>query len=195
MEMYRSTSIVTIEDVKNLLLAIGNDTSLSDDRKRTLKAIVSFLAYTGQRPVNASKITVQQVNNALSNAQPIIIVRAKQDKCNIKHEVPVHPHLISDLQYLTEGKDDNACIFNYRQLQKWLYENQFMLTECDDRFVTKHLRKFFEQYSDELGFSDVYKCYIMTHGMSGVQWTNYKRIRRESLYTQYISKWGGVAFE
>jgi len=113
----------------------------------------------------------------------------------MEHEVPVHPRLISHLQYLTEGKDDNACIFNYRQLQKWLYKKQIMLTEYDDRFVTKHLRKFFEQYSDELGFSDAYKCYIMTHGMSGVQWTNYKRIRQGSLYTQYMSRWGDVAFE
>ncbi len=195
MAMYESTSIVTITDVKNLLAAVESDRSLPDIRKKTLKAIVLFLAYTGQRPVNASTITVQQVKEALSKSQPTITMRAEQDKCGIPHQVPIHPQLVPHLQYLMEGKHNNACIFDYRQLQRWLYKKHIMLVECDDHFVTKYLRKFFEQHSDELGFSDTYKSYMMAHGMVGVQWTNYKRIREEPLHTKYMSCWGDVTLE
>jgi hypothetical protein len=36
------------------------------------------------------------------------------------------------------------------------------------------MRKYFEQKSDEIGFSDANKNFIMTHGCSSIGWTSYK---------------------
>ena len=38
----------------------------------------------------------------------------------------------------------------------------------------KDMRKFFEQKSDEIGFTDANKIFIMSHGVSSINWTSYK---------------------
>jgi hypothetical protein len=54
------------------------------------------------------------------------------------------------------------------------------------------LRKFCEQIGDILQWDQSNKNYIMTHGVSGVDWRFYKSPRPEPVYDIYMQYWGDV---
>ena len=56
----------------------------------------------------------------------------------------------------------------------------------------KFLRQVSQARLDDLAYSDEYAAYIMTHGVSGIQWSNYKAFLPENVYQRYIEKWGDV---
>jgi hypothetical protein len=58
----------------------------------------------------------------------------------------------------------------------------------------KDLRKGFEQISDEIGFTDANKNFIMSHGVSSVNWQSYKQFLPDSVYKAYMKYWGDVKF-
>lgn len=56
----------------------------------------------------------------------------------------------------------------------------------------KDLRKFFEQKSDEVGFNDENKNFIVSHGVSSINWQSYKQFLPENVYNRYMVCWGEV---
>jgi len=66
------------------------------------------------------------------------------------------------------------------------------LIHTNSVFQLKDLRKFFEQKSDEIGFVDANKNFIMSHGVSSNNWTSYKQFLPENVYTRYMECWNIV---
>lgn len=59
-------------------------------------------------------------------------------------------------------------------------------------FVLDDLRKFAEQYEDVIGWDQSNRAYIITHGVSGVDWTHYKHPLPEHVYDVYVKHWADV---
>ena len=49
-------------------------------------------------------------------------------------------------------------------------------------FVLGDLRKFAEQYGDIIQWNESNRAYILTHGVSGVEWSHYKHPLPEYVY-------------
>jgi hypothetical protein len=62
-------------------------------------------------------------------------------------------------------------------------------------FVLGDLRKFAEQYSYTIQWDASNRAYILTHGVSGVAWSHYKRLLPASVYDIYTKYWAGVSFK
>ncbi|MGZ4864657.1 MAG: hypothetical protein ACXV39_08510 [Halobacteriota archaeon] len=55
------------------------------------------------------------------------------------------------------------------------------------------LRKFTEQYGDIISWDQSNRAYILTHGVSGADWSHYKHPLPEHVYVRYMKSWGDVA--
>jgi len=62
-------------------------------------------------------------------------------------------------------------------------------------FVPGDLRKFCEQMGDILQWDQSNKNYVLTHGVSGVDWRSYKHPLPASVYDIYMKYWAGVSFK
>jgi predicted alpha/beta-fold hydrolase len=60
--------------------------------------------------------------------------------------------------------------------------------------VLGDLRKFAEQHGDVVGGA-IEPRLLMTHGVSGVEWTHYKHPLPEHVYDVYLQKWQQVCFK
>jgi integrase len=186
-----TSRILTSDDVKNALISLESS-NLPREKKQNFKTTLLFLAYTGQRVITVSRLTVKQVKDALTKTPNVLTVEANQDKIRLQHYVPLHPVLIPLLKDLTEGKQDGDLVFCYNEFMRWLFQNPVQLTNIDGKLQLKDLRKFFEQKSDEIGFNDANKNFIMSHGVSSINWTSYKQFLPENVYKRYIDCWGSV---
>ena len=61
-------------------------------------------------------------------------------------------------------------------------------------FIQFELRKFAEQYGDIIQWTQSNRAYIMTHGLSGIDWKHYKHPLPENVYDVYMKNWGLVSF-
>jgi len=53
-------------------------------------------------------------------------------------------------------------------------------------FVLGNLRKFAEQFGDIVQWDQANRAYIMTHGVSGIDWKHYKHPLPENVYDVYM---------
>lgn len=53
-------------------------------------------------------------------------------------------------------------------------------------------RKFSEQFGDIIGWDPSNKAYVLTHGVSGADWTHYTHPLPEHVYNQYMRAWEKV---
>jgi len=190
-----TSRIITEEDIANTLEAINNDDTLSRATREEFIAHILFLAYSGQRPITASRLTVKQFRHALRDKPPVLLVEAQQDKTRLEHYVPLHPAVIPYVESLIHDRNDDEIVFNYRQLQKWLKINPVPLTRLNGKMELKDLRKAFEQISDRIGFTDANKNFMMAHCVSGVNWTSYKQFLPEDVYQRYFEKWRDIRYK
>ena len=184
--------IVVDEDIRNTLDCIAHCPSINQSTKTEFIGFFLFLAYTGQRVMTASRLTVGQFKTAFSKDLPTLFVEANQDKIRLAHVVPIHPVLIPLLMPLIRDRDDSEPMFNYEPFMKWLRKNPILLMRSDGRMGLKLARKYFEQKSDDLNMNQTYLKYITSHGISGVQWTNYKQFLPENVYKRYMESWGSI---
>ena len=64
-----------------------------------------FGACTGQRSMaTMMKLTVGQFRQALQLENPVVQVKASQDKIRMEHYVPLHPEVVKALQPLLDGR-------------------------------------------------------------------------------------------
>jgi integrase len=186
-----TSRIITSDDIKSALHSI-EASDLSYDKKLNFKTTLLFLAYSGQRVITASRLTVKQIKDALSKSPNVLTIEASQDKIRLEHYVPIHPTLISLLNESIHGRSDSESAFMYTDLMRWLFHNPVTLKQIDGKLELKDLRKFFEQKSDEIGFTDANKNFIMSHGVSSINWTSYKQFLPENVYKRYMECWSSI---
>jgi hypothetical protein len=185
--------IVTIEDVQNVLSVLKSSYERSELDERhyiAYNALVTFGAFTGQRPdATIGRITAGQFEEALKfrSREPTLHVSADKDKIRMAHYVPLHPRLIEAVEPLLDEKEGNKIMFPLSALNQWLWRlrqagNEIPLSRCGSYFVLSDLRKFTEQHGDVIGWDASNRAYILTHGVSGVEWSNYRHPLPENVY-------------
>jgi len=168
-----TSRIVTQEDVENLLLAAKRAYEKGDidaHHYGNYRAIILFGALAGQRPqATIAKLTVQQFREAIQQDKAVLDVLPAQDKIRMQHYCSLHPQVV---EAVTTLFDDGARNLMFKQLsfERWLKERQLALIRCGSHFVPGDLRKFCEQMGDILQWDQSNKNYILTHGVSGVDW-------------------------
>ena len=191
-----TTRVVTIDDIKYVLNVIDENErvgELDHDRAMHHRTFILIGAYSGQRPGSTlAKITIGQIRAALAMEKPCIHVLSSQDKIRMEHWVPLHPELIRSLNAVIDGRSDGEPVFNFNLIQLWLKRNPIGLKRCNSKFTASHLRKFAEQYGDIIQWDHSNRAYILTHGVSGVDWAHYKHPLSEYVYDVYMQYWGSV---
>jgi hypothetical protein len=192
--------IVTIDDIKNVLSAIkegGEHGEFTTRQRRNYTALVLFGAHTGQRPyATIRKLTVGQFNAALQHYPPVLDVLPQQDKIRMQHYVPLHPCVVEAVTPLLDGRNrkDDTRIFAHEYFDKWARRKKLLLMH-GGHFVCGDLRKFAEQHGDVIQWDQSNKNYILTHGVSGVDWRFYKHPLPDSIYDVYMKYWADVSCE
>jgi integrase len=191
-----TSRIVTKEDVENVLKAIEkahNDGRIDTYLYKNYKALVLFAAFTGQRPLaTIARLTVGQFREAIKLEKPIVEVLPQQDKIRMQHYCPLHPQVVKAMLPVLDGRRDDELVFEQLSFQQWLRHNDVRLLHSNARMVNGDLRKFCEQMGDILQWDQSNKNYILTHGVSGVDWRFYKHPLPEHVYDVYVKHWADV---
>jgi len=74
----------------------------------------------------------------------------------------------------------------------WIKRKKIPLARTASHFVLGDLRKFAEQYGDIIGWDQSNRAYILTHGVSGVDWRFDKHPLPEHVYDVYMRYWKEV---
>ena len=110
----------------------------------------------------------------------------------MQHYVPLHPQIIDAIRPLLEVKSDEERFFEYNSLVMWIKREKIPLMRMASHFTLGDLRKFAEQYGDIIQWDQSNRAYIMTHGVSGVEWKHYKHPLPENVYDVYMKHWKGI---
>jgi hypothetical protein len=192
-----TSRIVTKEDVDNILSAIKQAYCIGDiDSNHYLNytALVLFGAFTGQRPLaTIAKLTVGQFREALKTSTPVLDVPPHCDKIKMQHYWPLHPQVAKAMLPILKDRHDDDCVFKQLSFQLWLRHNGVRLMHGGARIVNGDLRKFAEQYGDVIGGDQSNRAYILTHGVSGVEWAHYRHPLPENVYSTYMKSWKNVS--
>jgi hypothetical protein len=116
-------------------------------------------------------------------------VQSSQDKIKMQHYVPLHPQVIQAIESLLGDRNDKELLFKYNSLAPWVKRQQIPLSRIKGNFVLGDLRKFAEQYGDIIQWDQSNRAYIMTHGVSGIDWKHYKHPLPEHVYDIYMKYW------
>jgi integrase len=188
--------IVTKEDVENALKAIeqahrrGN---IDAYHYLNYKAIVLFGAFTGQRPLSTiARLTVGQFRGAVRMDKPVVNVLPWQDKIRMQHYCPLHPQVVEAILPVLDGRPDDALAFEQLSFQLWLRDTEVQLRYGGARIVNGDVRKFCEQHGDIIQWDQSNKNYILTQGVSGVDWRFYKHPLPEHVYDVYMKYWRAI---
>ena len=102
--------------------------------------------------------------------------------------------MVDAVRLLFDGRQNDEPVFKQVSFERWLEQRKIQLLHCDAHFVPGDLRKFCEQQGDIFQWDQSNKNYILTHGVSGVDWRFYKHPLPEHVYDVYTKYWGGVSF-
>ena len=189
--------IVTKEDIEHVLAVIKAGMlkgSIDQEHAQHFMGIVLFGAFTGQRPYSTiAQLRVEQFREALNLEKPVIHVEPAQDKIRMEHYVPLHPKLADVMNILCDGREDREYMFILESFRKWLQKQKIPLTRCNVYFVASDLRKFAEQQGDVVGWNESNRAYILTHGVRGIEWSNYRHPLPEHVYDVYMKYWKDVS--
>ena len=182
--------IVTKEDIEHVLAVIKAGMlkwSIDQEHAQHFMGIVLFGAFPSQRPYSTiAQLRVEQFREALNLEKPVIHVEPAQDKIRMEHYVPLHPKLADVMNILCDGREDREYMFILESFRKWLQKQKIPLTRCNVYFVASDLRKFAEQQGDVVGWNESNRAYILTHGVRGIEWSNYRHPLPEHLYDVYM---------
>jgi hypothetical protein len=194
-----TSRIVTKEDVEHLLHAIKiafQNGEIDNDHYLNFRAIVLFGAFTGQRPqATIARLSVGQFRKAVSQEKPVLDILPDQDKIRMQHYCPLHPQVVAAIVPLLDGRLDDEPMFKQLSFERWLKQQKVRLIHGNNHFVPGDLRKLCEQMGDILQWDVSNKNYILTHGVSGVDWRFYKSPRPAPVFDIYMKYWRDVSFE
>ena len=180
-----TSRIVTKEDVENVLLAIRQTYEEEEIHHHYLsyRAIVLLGPFTGQRPqATIARLLVGQFRNAIGLEKPVLDILPEQDKIRMQHYCPPHPYVVEVMAPLLCELSDEELMFKQLSFERWLNQQKVPLLHGSHHFVPGDLRKFCEQMGDILQWDQSNKNYILTHGVSGVDWRFYKHPLPENVY-------------
>jgi hypothetical protein len=83
-------------------------------------------------------------------------------------------------------------MFLYNSINKWFKREKISLSRVSAHFTLGDARKFTEQYGDIIRWDQSNRTYIMTHGVSGIDWKHYKHPLPENVYDVYVRYWADV---
>ena len=188
--------IITPDDVTNICNHIVNDYRAGKIKKSNCinyLALVGFGCYTGQRAeATIEKLTVGMFRDALSKEYPVILVPPALDKIRYEHYVPLHPNLIPTLTEAIKGRNDDEPMFRYIAFRSWLMRNPLPLTKVNSNFLPGDMRKFGEQFGDQIKWDTVNRAHIMSHDISSISFAHYKAFTAEIAYRMYMEAWENV---
>jgi len=191
-----TSRIITLTDIENVLTHIKRaELAGRINRERALEytAFILFSAYTGQRSMaTVAKITVRQFQDAIKHKKPVLRVKASQDKIRYEHYVPLHRIVIDAITPLLRARVKNEKLFSYNAIIQWFKREKIPLTRISSHFTLGDLRKFAEQYGDIIGWDASNRAYVMTHGVSGIDWKHYRHPLPENIYSKYMESWKSV---
>jgi integrase len=191
-----TSRVVTKDDIEHVLGVIKQEKlhgSINEGHALQFMGLVLFGAFTGQRPYSTIKqLRVQQFREALQLEKPVVHVESAQDKIRMEHYVPLLPQLAEAMKILCDGREGSECMFILESFRKWMQKLKIPLARCNSHFVTSDLRKFAEQHGDVVGWNESNRAYILTHGVRGIEWSNYRHPLPETVYDVYMKSWGGV---
>jgi integrase len=191
--------VVTKEDIEHVLAVIKAEMlkgSIDEERARQFVGVVLFGAFTGQRPYSTiAQLRVEQFRDALKLEKPVVHVEPAQDKIRMEHYVPLHPQLAGAMEVLCDGREGSKYVFILESFRKWLQKLRIPLAKCSSYFVTSDLRKFAEQHGDVVGWNESNRAYVLTHGVRGIEWSNYRHPLPEHVYAVYMQYWRTVQFD
>jgi integrase len=191
--------IVTKEDVENILDHIHRAECrgiIGRSRARQYTAFTVFGAFTGQRSMaTMMKLTVGQVRGALRAPKTVLRVGPSQDKIRMEHYVPLHPQVVEAVRPLLDGRQDDEPIFQHGSFWMWVKRQQIPMSQFKGHFVLGDLRKFAEQHGDTIGWEQSNRSYVMTHGVSSIEWKHYRHPLPDSVYDVYMKYWGDMRFQ
>jgi hypothetical protein len=141
------------------------------------------------------KLTVGQLHESLRSAKPVLRVEPHQDKIRMAHYVPLHPQVVEAIQPLLDGRQDDELMFQHGSFWMWAKRQKIPMSRFNGHFVLGDLRKFAEQHGDAIGWDQSNRAYIMTHGVSGIDWKHYKHPLPENVYDVYIKCWVDVSLK
>ena len=192
-----TSRIVTKEDIESILDHIRRAECrgiISMARAEQYTAFTVFGALTGQRSMaTMMKLTVGQLCDTLRARKPVLRVEPSQDKIRMEHYVPLHPQVVEVLKPLLDGRQDDELMFNHGSFWMWVKRQKIPMSRFKGHFVLGGLRKFCEQHGDAIGWEQSNRAYIMTHGVSGIDWKHYKHALPEHVYDIYMRYWEGAA--
>lgn len=190
--------VVTKEDIEYVLAVIKEamlEESIDEERARQFMGIVLFGAFTGQRPYSTiAQLRVEQFREAPKLEKPVVHVEPAQDKIRMEHYIPLHPELVKVVGILGDGRDGSERMFILESFRKWTQKQKIPLSRCNSHFITSDLRKFAEQHGDIVGWNESNRAYILTHGVRGIEWSNYRHPLPEHVYDVYMQYWKDVEF-
>ena len=191
--------IVTKDDIENVLEYIKRAEQrgdISTEKSAQYSPFVIFGAFTGQRSLaTMEKLTVGQFREALKAEKPVLQVESSQDKIRMSHFVPLHPQVVKAVQPLLKGRKKEARVFAYVSFLMWIKRQKITMSRFKGHFVLGDLRKFAEQHGDTIQWEQSNRAYVLTHGVSGVDWRFYKHPLPDSVYDIYMNYWGSVSFK
>ncbi len=194
-----TSRIVTKEDIEKVLTHISNaekDGLINSYRAKQYTAFILLGAFTGQRSLaTISKLSVGQIREAIKSNKPCIEVQSCQDKIKMQHYVPLHPQVIQAIKPILRDANDDEPLFEYNSFVMWLKRQKISLTRVSTHFILGDLRKFTEQFGDIIQWEQSNRAYIMTHGVSGIDWKHYKHPLPENIYDIYMKCWEEVSFD
>ncbi|MGZ4903014.1 MAG: hypothetical protein ACXV48_08210 [Halobacteriota archaeon] len=189
--------VVTKEDIERVLAVIKAEMlrrRIDEEHACLFMGAVLFGAFTGQRPYSTiAQLRVEQFKEALQFNKPVLHIEAAQDKIRMEHYVPLRPQLAGVVETLCDGREGSEPMFMLESFRKWLQKLRIPLKRCNGNFVASDLRKFAEQHGDIVGWNESNRAYILTHNVSGVDWSHYKHPLPEHVYDRYMKSWGDVA--
>jgi hypothetical protein len=188
--------VVTKDDIEHVLAVIKQQMlhgSIDEEHARQFAGVVLFGAFTGQRPYSTIRqFRVEQFREALQLEKPVVHVESAQDKIRMEHYVPLLPQLTEAMKILCDGREGSERMFILESFRKWMQKLRIPLTRCSNHFVTSDLRKFAEQHGDVIGWNESNRAYILTHGVRGTAWSNYRHPLSEPVYDAYMEYWKDV---
>ena len=188
--------IVTEQDICNVLKYIKKAErggKVSPERSTQYSAIVLFGAYTGQRSESTiAKLTVGQFREAMAADKPVLVVDSSQDKIGMSHYVPLDSRVVKALEPLLAGRNDDELMFTHSSFLQWIKRQKIPMSRFKGHFQLGDLRKFAEQHGDIIEWEHSNRAYILTHGVSGVDWAHYKHPLPEYVYEIYMRYWRNV---
>ena len=127
--------------------------------------------------------------------KPFVDILPEQDKIRMQHYCPLHPQVVEAILPVLDRRHDSETVFEQLSFQEWLKYTNNRLLHGGARIVNGDLRKFCEQHGDIIQRDQSNKNYILTHGVSGVDWRFYKHPLPDPVYDIYMKYWARVSFE